>query len=276
MTLLAIAIIIALLITIGLPVLAGVWANKKVGVSWHVITYGAMAYFIVQLLVTLVFSGFSLLVQNQTIMIAEGSLLSVQIILSIFLGALFGVIVRWAGMKFLKFDLVNHKSALGIGIGYGGVESLMLVGLPMLNTFITMMANRQIDPQTSTLDPAVISQIEALWQVPFTIPLIGALERIAAMVMHITVTIMILRSFQRNQPYWLAAALGLEIILNGLIAGLANAGVAYGWLVLISLGLLGLNLLILDLLGVIDFRHLLKKELPTSAEEPHQETDAEE
>lgn len=250
MTLLAISIVIALLITIGLPIAAGIWLTKKTGLSWHMITYGVTGYFIVQLLVTIAFSGLNLLFQNIAGSFADETLLTAQIILSIFLGALFGVLVRWAGMKYLKIDLDTPKSALGLGIGYGGAESIALVGLPLLTTFITMLSNRQIDPQTTTLDPEAISQIEALWQVAYYIPLLGALERITAFVMHITVTMLVFTALRRKRYLWLAAAFGLEFIINGLIAWLAEVGLQYGWLVFITFGFMCLNAFILFRLGV--------------------------
>jgi uncharacterized membrane protein YhfC len=129
----------------------------------------------------------------------------------------------------------------------------MLVGLPLLTTFITMLGNINIDPQTSNLDPAVIQQIEELWQVPATIPLVGSLERIASFVMHITVTILILQVFKRENKLWLLAAFGLELAVNGIIVGLAEIGLDYGWVVLIAMLLMVGNLYLLFRLQAFEF-----------------------
>ncbi|MFW5713832.1 MAG: YhfC family glutamic-type intramembrane protease [Brevefilum sp.] len=253
MVLLIITITISLLITIGLPILAGFWLNNKFRVPWRVITYGALGYFIVQALVTLVFSGFNYLVQNDTIALSGEGFNTAQIFLSVFLGALLGVLVRWLGMKYMNEDLDNLEAAYGIGAGYGGAESIMLVGLPLLMTFITMLANMNIDPQTSNLDPAVIQQIEELWQVSAYIPLVSSLERIAAFVMHITVTILILQVFTRESKLWLLAAFGLELFVNGLIVGLAEMGLDYGWVILVALVMMVGNLYILFRLRAFEF-----------------------
>ncbi len=253
MVLLIIAITISLLITIVLPIAAGFWLNRKLSVPWRVITYGALGYFIVQALITFAFSGFNSLVQNETIALSGDSLNTAQIYLSVFLGALLGVLVRWLGMRFVNEDLDNLEAAYGIGVGYGGAESIMLVGLPLLVTFITMLANMNIDPQTTNLDPAVIQQIEELWQVSATIPLVGSLERIAAFVMHITVTILILQVFINEHKIWLLAAFGLELLANGLIVGLAEVGLEYGWVILIALTLMIGNLILLYHLRAFEF-----------------------
>ena len=253
MILLIVAITISLLVTIALPIAAGFWLNNKFRVPWRVISYGALGYFIVQALITLVFGGFNNLVQKETLALTDEGFNTAQIFLSLFLGALLGVLVRWFGMKFLKEELDNLEAAYGIGVGYGGAESIMLVGLPLLTTFITMLSNMNINPQTSNLDPAVIQQIEELWQVPAYIPIVGSLERIASFVMHITVTMLILQVFTRGSKLWLFAAFGLELLVNGLIVGLAEVGLDYGWVILIALVLMVGNLYLLFKLRAFEF-----------------------
>lgn len=252
MVLLSIAIVIALLITIALPIAAGFWVNKKFRVPWRIISYGTLGYFLVQALVTLLFNGFATLVNNGTLALSDQAFYVAQIGISIFLGALLGVLIRWAGMKYLKEELDKLEAAYGIGIGYGGAESIMLVGLPLLTTFITMLTNLNINPETTTLDPAVVTQLEELWQVPAFIPLAGSLERISALVMHITVTILVLQVFQRKNNLFLAAAVGVELLINGLIAGLSEAGLMYGWVILISVVLMAGNIYLLYRLNAFD------------------------
>ena len=253
MFLLIIAITISLLVTIALPIAAGFWLNNKFRVPWRVITYGALGYFIVQALIRLVFSGFNNLVQNETLALTGEAFTTAQIFLSVFLGALLGVLVRWLGMKFLNEELDNLEAAYGIGVGYGGAESIMLVGLPLLTTFMTMLSNMNIDPQTSSLDPAVIQQIEELWQVPAYIPIVGSLERIASFVMHITVTILILQVFTHESKLWLGAAFGLELVVNGLIVALGEVGLQYGWVILVALVLMVGNMYLLFRLRAFEF-----------------------
>ena len=164
-----------------------------------------------------------------------------------------GVLVRWAGMKYLKEDMDNLASAYAIGVGYAGAESVMLVGIPLLTTFITMLSNMNIDPETTTLDPALAAQLVDLWQVSPLIPLAGSFERIAAFIMHITVTILVLQVFKKNAVTWLAAAFGLELLVNGLIVGLSEAGVLFGWVIVIAMVLMVGNLFLLYYLRAFEF-----------------------
>ena len=254
MVLLSVAIVIALLVTIGLPIAAGIWLNKHAQVPWRVITYGALGYFVVQALMTFVLIGFTALVENSTPSFSERAFFIAQLALSILIGALLGVIIRWAGMKYLKEPLVSLEAAFGIGVGYGGIESIVRVGLPLMMTFFSMVSNLNIDPQTTTLEPEILTQLEALWQVQAYVPLVGSLERVAALVMHITVTLLILQAFTQKNNLWLGAAVGLEVLINGLIVGLAEAGLPYGWVILLSLVLMAGNIYLLSRLnGIIIF-----------------------
>jgi uncharacterized membrane protein YhfC len=157
-------------------------------------------------------------------------------------------------MRFIKESLVSMEGAYAIGLGYGGIESLIGVGLPLLMTFISMLNNINIDPQTTTLAPEVVSQLEALWQTQPFVPLAGSLERIAALVMHITVTVLVLQAFTRKNNTWLAAAFGVELLINGMILGLAEAGLAYGWVILIAVILMAGNLYLLYRLQAFDVK----------------------
>ncbi len=256
MLLLSLAIFIAILVTVGLPIGAGFWLSKKFGVSWRILSYGALAYLLVQAGTTILFSGFNSLVDNGTLALEDPALTIVQVTLSVVLGALLGVAIRWAGMKFIKEDLTHLEPAFGIGVGYGGMESIMLVGLPLISTFVTMISNLNLDPATTSLSPDMVAQLEELWKVPFYVPLIGSLERLAALVMHLTVTILILQVFVRKNNWFLAAAFGDELLINGLVVGLSTAGLAYGWVILIAMVLMAGNIYLLYKLKAFDLKRV--------------------
>ncbi|QRN84064.1 YhfC family intramembrane metalloprotease [Chloroflexota bacterium] len=259
---LSIGIFIEILVTVAFPIAAGFWLNKKKGISWRKIGYGAIAYFIMQTLTTVVFIGFTMLVENGALPLQDPALRITQVGLSILLGAIFGALVRWIGMNKMKEDLKDLPSAWAIGLGYGGVETIQLVGLPLVSTFWTMLTNINLDPATTSLSPDIISQLEELWQVPFYIPLAGAMERIGAMVMHLLVTVLILQIFKQNKKWFLAAAIGIEVLVNGLVAGLSEVGFETGWVILVAVILMAGNLYLLKYLKAFDLKAEPSEELP--------------
>lgn len=246
MLLLSIAIVIAILVTVAFPIGVGYWLNKKKNASWRLVSYGVLAYLIMQTLTTLIFTGFSYLVENDILPLEDPALRITQVTLSILLGAVLGVLIRWLGMKYIKEDLQNLGATWSIGLGYGGIENIMLVGMPLISTFWAMITNINIDPATTSLSPEMITQLEELWQVPFYIPLAGAIERFAALVMQLTVTVLILQVFKSGNKWFLAAAMGVELLVNGLVVGLSEAGLPYGWSILIAVILMAGNVYLLN------------------------------
>ncbi len=248
---LSISIVFALLVTIGLPVLAGVWINKHLKVTWQVITLGALGYFIVQALFTLLYSGFAFLIKIETSQPLVDIDNLFHLVISIFITALLGVTLRWTGMKYLKMPLINLEAAYGIGLGFSGIESITRVGLPLLMTFFTMV--RGINSQTSHLEPEIMAQLNELWKVSPWVPLAGSFERIAALVMHITITILVLEYFISNNKLWLGAAVGLEVVINALILGLVYLGLPSVWLIPIAMLVTYGNLVLLHRLNAFRF-----------------------
>jgi len=250
--LLSIGIVIEILVTTVLPIGVGFWLNKKKDVSWRVIGYGALAYIVMQTVVSLLFVGFGLLVENDILPLQDPALRITQVALSIFLGAVVGVLIRWLGMDKIKEDLKNKRAAWGIALGFGGMEAIQLVGLPLISTFWTMMTNININPETTSLSPEIVAQLGEIWKTPFYIPLAGSLERLGALVMHLAVTVLILQVFKRNNKRLLAAAMGVELLVNGLVAGLSEAGLGYVWVILVAVVLMVGNIYLLRGMDAFD------------------------
>jgi uncharacterized membrane protein YhfC len=220
--LLSVTIVIALLVTIALPIAAGTWLNKKLGIPWSVIIYGVLAYFIVQTVLVLIFAGLGRLVENGSLTLTENAYFYIQVGLSTLFTAIFGVLLRWAAMRFIKVSSNNLESAYAIGLGYGGAESLMIMGLPLLTTFLGMIQN-----------VGDVATAEA-WELSPLIPLGIAVERLTFLVLHITVTMLIFQIFNRKKIIWLLAAMGLETFITGLTVALSEIGVQVGWVILVA------------------------------------------
>lgn len=249
---LGLAIVVALLATIVLPIGAGFWLNRKFNVPWRIFTYGVVGYLLMQALTSLLLGGFNSLVANGSLVLTESAFNTVQLGLSIVLSAVLGVVIRWAGMRYLPEKLDTLNAAYGVGVGYGGAESVMLVGLPLLVTFVTMLVNVDYNSATTTLDPEFVAQLAEAWAVPAYIPLAATLERLAALVMHLAVTLLVLQVFLRRNKLYLLAAIGVELLVNGLVVGLSEAGLPYGWVILVSVVLMAGNLFLLHKLNAFN------------------------
>ena len=70
--------------------------------------------------------------------------------------------------------------------------------------------------------------------------------------MHLSVTILILQVFKRSNKLFLAAAMGVELLVNGLVAGLSEAGLGYVWVILVAVVLMAGNLYLLREMRAFD------------------------
>lgn len=266
---LSLAIVVAILVTVVLPIGVVIWLNKKYAIPLNVVMYGVMAYFLAQVVVTLLFTGFNILMENGTLAMSGSTLTLVRVILSVVLGAIAGILIRWAGMKFMKENLDTPEAAFAIGVSYGAAESILLVGLPLISTFFTMVTNLNIDLATTSLDPAMVAQLEQLWLVSPLVPLLGSIERLSAFIMHLSVTFLVLQVFLRGNPWFLALAMADELLINGVVVSLSEAGVSNGWLAFISVVFGAANFYLLYVLKAFDLKPWKAfKPAPTTVEPP--------
>jgi uncharacterized membrane protein YhfC len=121
----------------------------------------------------------------------------------------FEEIARYLALKFwLKKD-TNTLLPLKYGIGHGGVEAL-LVGIIALSAVVQVLVLRgegiigALDPEQASL---VKSQLEAYWAVPWYQSLLGAWERISAMLFHLGASILVYKTVRSKRPVFLIVAI---------------------------------------------------------------------
>jgi uncharacterized membrane protein YhfC len=111
----------------------------------------------------------------------------------LFLGltaGLFEETARWIGMKFLLKSNRSWLDAVLFGVGHGGVEALILVGL-----------NLALSPVPATGSYEAFST------------LMGGVERLSAMALHVGLSVMVMRGVvqQRKSLFWMAIVLHMVV-----------------------------------------------------------------
>jgi uncharacterized membrane protein YhfC len=122
------------------------------------------------------------------------------------------------------------EDGLMFGAGHGGMESVILGVLAGL-TFLNMLALREADP--STLAPsgeqlAVIqAQLGVYWGVAWYAPLVGVLERVSALTLHLAFATLVLQTFLRGSLAWLGAAVAWHAAVDAVaVVGPVHWGLA--------------------------------------------------
>jgi uncharacterized membrane protein YhfC len=131
------------------------------------------------------------------------------IIYGIFMAGVFEETARYISFRILKKKHDGVKTGLSYGIGHGGIESIIIVGLTMVNTIIfSMIFNmRNIETITGKLQGEALEQINTQIKILLTTPpysfLTGGIERIFAISIQISLSILVYYSVYGNKKLWL-------------------------------------------------------------------------
>ncbi|MBW6473120.1 MAG: YhfC family intramembrane metalloprotease, partial [Anaerolineaceae bacterium] len=152
---------------------------------------------------------------------------------------------RWVGYKLLKKKGDSFAAALTLGAGHGGIEAI-IIGASVLASLVSMLALQNSSEALSALSPnqAALAQqqMQAYWATPWHMPLAGAVERIAALGLHIGLSVMVWLAISFRKPLWF----WLAVLYHAVVDGLAVLAISFGlhpwWieagLMLISFGML--------------------------------------
>ena len=107
------------------------------------------------------------------------------------------------------------------GAGHGGIEAVLLVGSAMLNSFLIAQAlNRGGISGVEALmgvplTEAGMASLEQMASIPAALYLVSGVERLFAMVIHISLSVLVYTAaVRRERWYWFPAAIGLHALVD--------------------------------------------------------------
>lgn len=233
-----IACFITLFLSLVLPILVLIVMgikNKGKGI-WSAWFLGAAGFFISQIVVRLpllnILSGmasFQSFAREHYFLYA---------LLLAFTAGLFELAGRFAAAKFLGKNRTFRRS-LAAGLGHGGIESIILVGLTYINNLVYLFLI-----QSGAFD-AMIAQTEAmgvdsaqliavrdtLLQVSAPLFLAAGVERVLTMVSHAAMSVIVCYGVAVKHPLpWMLLCLGMHTLLDTTVAatGFFSQNIAYG------------------------------------------------
>jgi uncharacterized membrane protein YhfC len=133
---------------------------------------------------------------------------------AIILGLLAGTFEETARYILFKYILKNTRSwkeGILVGLGHGGIEAVLL-GILAAVGFVTMIGYRSVDLSTVPSIPAeqlelAKQQVAAYWSTPWYMALMGVVERIFAVCLHVSLSLMVLCVIVYRKPVWFWLAL---------------------------------------------------------------------
>jgi uncharacterized membrane protein YhfC len=204
------ALILNVLGMILLPILLVIFLTRKFSLSWKLALAGAVTFIASQILHIPVVYGLTALFKNGVLSIPETW---TTIFNAIVLGLLAGIFEETARYILFKFNLKNAKTwneGVLVGAGHGGVEAFLL-GILAALTVVNMIVLRNADLAAlgipAELVEATKQQVAAFWSTPVYMAFLGLIERISAICLHLSLSVMVLYSVAYKKPVWFWAAL---------------------------------------------------------------------
>jgi uncharacterized membrane protein YhfC len=197
------AYIISFLGMILLPILLWIYFIRRFGLSWKPVLAGGLTFIAAQVLHLPLVFGMSAFLQSLPL-IANAILLGL-------LAGLFEETARYVLFKFILKNVKSWKEGILVGLGHGGIEAILL-GISVAATLIFMLNYRNLDLSTVPGIPAdqleaAKQQVIAFWSTPWYMALMGFVERIFAICLHVSLSVMVLYAVVDRKPIWFWLAL---------------------------------------------------------------------
>lgn len=155
-------------------------------------------------------------------------------------------VFRYLAYRFWAKDARSWGKGLMLGAGHGGVEAIILGALVLVN-YVVMVVMK--DMTITSLVPAdqmalAQQQMSAYWTAPWYATLLGAVERLFALLFHLSASILVLQVFLRKQIRWLWIAIGWHAFLDAVAVfssstwGIYVTELLLGLIALISLAII--------------------------------------
>lgn len=240
---------LTILIIFGMAIGLGKYLKRRFRLTWRLYIIGAAVFLLSQVFHIPFNIVVGLLMQRGTLPSPPPEYTVLFQI--VFLGLSAGIFeegARYLMYRFWAKDARSWGKGLMTGAGHGaGGEAMIFIGLMMLVNFVFMVIYRNSD-LSGMVSPEQLQlaeqQVQAYWSVPWYDSLIPAVERLFAIILHLSLSLLVLQVFTRRRIYWLGLAILWHALANAVALYAAmtwsiyHSELAIGIIALLSLGII--------------------------------------
>ncbi|NLG97245.1 MAG: YhfC family intramembrane metalloprotease [Chloroflexi bacterium] len=203
------------------PIVLGIITNRRWGVSWRIFLIGAGIFIIFQLVTRIPLISVAQVYLTPLIQSSRAFSFAWIVFLSLTAG-LFEEFGRYVGYRWmLPRDPKTWKTGVMYGLGHGGIEAIVLVGVTQVVTFVILSLFPVLQGSLPAEVLAPLSQtVAAAAGSPDYLPLLAAWERLWTVLFHVALSLIVLQVFRRGRFAWIWAAVALHTAGNLFVIGI--------------------------------------------------------
>lgn len=201
-------------------VLTWVIARRVVPTRWSAIGWGALAFPLSQI------ARFALLIPvsvlaNAVFAGGDPRLVSAaSAVVLVLTSGLFEESARWIVLRYWAKPLRRWRDGVGFGLGHGGIEAILLMGLASINAIVLLATGDAAVEATRVSAPEQVSTLEAqidmVRSATIGLASLGVYERVVAIVLHVALTLLVLRAVRARRWVWWALAVAIHCGVNAI------------------------------------------------------------
>lgn len=254
------------LLSIALAIGLGIFLTRKFRLGWRLYWIGAVVFILSQVF-HIPFNAYVLPFLREAGIIPTLPEPWALPLTGLVLGLSAGIFEEGARYLMYRFWAKNARSwgkGLLAGAGHGGIEAI-IVGLLILWSGLQVIAFSGRDV-SGILPPEQIPQVEAQLEAALAMPwyatMLGFVERMFVIPVHIALSVLVLQVFTRRQIRWLFAAIAWHTLLNAV--GAVYVMQMYGMYAAVAT----IGLFSLLSIGIIFALHAPEPEEPAETDQP--------
>jgi uncharacterized membrane protein YhfC len=214
--------IFSLLVSTLLPIVLVVVLYIKKRISLAAVLVGALVFLVFQLLTRI--PMLQMLSQVAWYRELSQNLVLIALFLS-FTAGLFEEVGRYIGMRLFMKNKLQIKNGVAYGLGHGGFEAIVLVGLTYINNLVLSLAINSGQFESTFGAPLGASAELIRQQLINTDPYLFAvagLERMMTLVVQVALSLVVLLALRRKNLIYLVYAILLHMLVDFVVVILVN------------------------------------------------------
>jgi len=226
----------AVLFSLALPLVPYFILRKKIKARFVPVLIGAATFIVSALILERIVHGLVLGDAN-----IYAYLMKNPMLYALYAGLMAGLFEesgRFGAFKLMRKKYSTSSDALSYGLGHGGIEAVIVLGLSMVsNIVLSLMANSGALNSTLAVLPAqqkevLVASVNTLAAAQPAEFFVGMIERVGALAFHVGASVLVYLAATRQASFWLYPLAVLLHLLLDFPAGLFQAGVITSiWLI---------------------------------------------